>query len=66
MSRTFGFSSLGCPLQVNVPSIEAVKLSRKLDPTGLCLFVDGDLDPHGLDDLYRDICKPFRRLDTEL
>lgn len=52
----------GRPLQVNVPAKEAVELSRKLDPTGLCLCVEvgGDLDPHGLDNLYRDICKPFR------
>ena len=57
----------GRPLQVQVPAIEAVELSRKLDPTDLCLCVEvgGDLDLYGLGNLYRDICKPFRRLDPE-
>ena len=49
----------GRPLQVIVPVQEAVELTRALDPSGLCLLVEGDLGPEGMDSLYREICKPF-------
>ena len=50
----------GRPLQVIVPAHEAVELSRELDPSGLCLLVEGDLGPDGMDQLYREICKPYK------
>ena len=49
----------GRPLQVTVPVQEAVALSRELDPAGLCLLVEGDLGPAGMESVCREICKPF-------
>jgi len=49
----------GRPLQVTVPAEEAVELSRRLDPRGLCLLIEADLGCAGLDALYREICQPF-------
>ena len=48
----------GRPLQVIVPAEEAVALSRELDPSGLCLLVEGDLGPEEMQSLYTEICKP--------
>jgi hypothetical protein len=50
----------GRPLQVTVTDAEAVQLSRALDPRGLCLLIESDLDAAGLDALYAEICRPFR------
>ncbi len=50
----------GRPLQVIVPAHEAVELSRELDPSGLCLLVEADLSPAGMDQLFHEICKPYK------
>ena len=49
----------GRPLQVTVPVHEAVELSRALDPSGLCLLVEGDLGPQGMDALYREFSRYY-------
>jgi hypothetical protein len=49
----------GRPLQVTVPVQEAVELSRALDPSGLCLLVEGDLGPQGMDALHREFSRYF-------
>jgi hypothetical protein len=49
----------GRPLQVIVPVQEAVELSRGLDPAGLCLLVEGDLGPDGMDALYDEFSRYF-------
>ncbi len=49
----------GFPLQVTVTGQEAVALSRKLDPSGLCLSVEGDLGPDDMDVLYAKVCRYF-------
>lgn len=49
----------GRPLQVTVPVHEVLELSRALDPSGLCLLVEGDLGPQDLDALYREFSKPY-------
>ncbi len=49
----------GFPLQVTVPVAEAAALSRALDPSGLCLLVEGDLSPDAMDALYAEVCRYF-------
>ncbi len=49
----------GRPLQVTVPYQEAVELSRALDPSGLCLLVEGDPGPEGLNALYAEVCRYY-------
>jgi hypothetical protein len=49
----------GYPLQVTVPVQEAVELSRALDPSGLCLLVEGDLGPDGMDALYSEFSRYY-------
>jgi hypothetical protein len=51
----------GRPLQVTVADArEAIELSRVLDPSGLCLLIEVDLDPDGMDAFYRELTQPFR------
>jgi hypothetical protein len=50
----------GRPLQVTVHDAgEALTLSRALDPAGLCLLLELDLDAPSLDAFYRELSRPF-------
>ena len=49
----------GRPLQVTVPVQEVVELSRALDPSGLCLLVEGDLGSEGMQSLYNEFSRYY-------
>jgi hypothetical protein len=47
------------PLQVVVPAREAVELSRRLEPQGLCLIIEEFDSLAELQAVYAEICRPY-------